>query len=77
VACYGFCPSTARRVAHEECAPPSVGVYMCVASLASHSTVHEMPSGIEPASVELVGLLHATVSCPSTSRGVAQADCGL
>jgi len=32
--------------------------------------------GIEPASVELAGLQHATVSCPSTAREVAQADCG-
>jgi len=36
-----FCPSTARGAAHRECAPASVGVYMCVASPASHSTVRE------------------------------------
>ena len=121
-----FCPSTARGVAHGECAPASVGVYMCVALPASHSTVRErlnlpvwcwrdcgmlcfLPEhcarggtrrvcpcergsvhvcsvtcflqhcarGIAPASVELAGLWHATVSCPSTTRGVAQADCAL
>ena len=32
--------------------------------------------GIEPASVELAGLRHATLSCPSNARGVAQVDCG-
>jgi len=29
-ACYVLCPSTARGVTHVECAPASVGVYMCV-----------------------------------------------
>jgi len=41
VACYVFCPSTARGVAHVECAPASVGEYMCVASPASYSIVRE------------------------------------
>jgi len=41
MACYVFCPSTVRGVAHAECAPASVGVCMCVASPSSHSTVRE------------------------------------
>ena len=32
--------------------------------------------GIAPASVELAGLWHATVSCPSNARGVAHIECG-
>ena len=32
--------------------------------------------GTEPASVELAGLLHAMVSCPSNARGVARVECG-
>ena len=41
MACYVVCPSTARGVEYIECAPASVGEYMCVASPASHSTVRE------------------------------------
>ena len=41
VECFNFCPSTARGVAHVECGPASVGVCMCVASPASHSTMRE------------------------------------
>jgi len=36
-----FLPSPARGVAHAECGPVSVGVYMCVASPAFYSTVRE------------------------------------
>ena len=32
--------------------------------------------GIEPAGVELAGLRHAIVSCPSNARGVAHVECG-